>query len=249
VPGRTSWFGAPMQRRFQILIYAVIIFVAVALAAVLTATLVFRSTFDLSDRLSAINDIFAGSALLLGLTAGLIALQAHAAATGRPNIRVQVWLGADRPNRLILVAEPTDYGRLRSMPVGGQTLMHIRLDNRGDYSADGLVVSVHFRGVAFDRAFDTRINGWRVVDAVEGRGATAAEWSDGSALHGRTSRRLPELDTNSLVQLGVGDDCAVEILVASNDYLRRVPPVPVRFVNAREAPHAGLAGDDLPEWI
>jgi hypothetical protein len=249
VPGRAPWLGAPTRRRLQILIYAVIIFVTVTLAAVLTVALMFRSTFNLSDRLSAINDIFAGSALLLGLTAGLIALQAHAAATGRPDIRAQVWLGTDRPNRLVLVAEPTDYGRLRSVPVGDQALMHIRLDNRSDFSAGGLVVSVHFRGVAFDREFDTRINGWRVVDAAEGCGATAAEWSGESALHGHTSLRLPELNTSSLVQLGSSDDCAVQILVASNDYLRRVPSVPVRFVSTRDTPSAKLTEDDLPEWI
>ena len=250
MPERSSWLGPSLRRRFQLLIYATIIAVSVALAAVLTAALVFRSTFDLSDRLSAINDTFAGAALLLGLIAGLIALQAHAAATGLPDIRVQVWLGGDKPNRLTLVAEPTNYGRLRSMRVGDQTLMHIRLDNRSDYSADELVVSVYFRGFAFDGEFGAEINGWRVVDAVEGTGATAAEWASGSALHGHTTRRLPELDTKSLVQLSLSTHCVVEILVASNGYLRRVPPVPVKFINARgTVVRAGSANDGFSEWI
>jgi hypothetical protein len=249
MPGRTSWLDARIRRRLQILIYAVIIGVAVALAIVLTAALAFRSTFDLSDRLSAINDILAGAALLLGLTAGLIALQAHAAATGRPDIKVQVWLGTDPPNQLTLAAVPTDHGRLRSKPVGDQAIMHIRLENRSDYSASDLVVSVHFRGVAFDREFGTLINGWRVVDAVDGHGATAAEWSSGSPLHGRTSRRLPELDTRSLAQAGAGDDCSVQVLVASNDYLYQPRPVLIRFLNAQNPPPSWRAEAGPPEWI
>ena len=171
-----------------------------------------------------------GAARELGLNC---LLRRPAAALGQPLVQPR---GVDGPAQIILI------------PVGDQARMHIRLDNRGNHSADMLVISAYFRGVAFDREFDTRINDWRVVDAVEGHGATAAEWSGGAALHGRTSRRLPVLDTGSLIQFGDDNDCSLEILVASNDYLRRVT-VPFRFINARQPVPAKPAEERLPEWM
>src|ERR1700733_4019697 len=102
-PGATTgnaWFTARVPRRLQITLYSVAVLAAVLITVVLITAIDGNKGFAVSDRLAAINDVLAGAALVLGLTAGGIALQSFAAATGTPEIKVQLWFGGDPRNRL-----------------------------------------------------------------------------------------------------------------------------------------------------
>ncbi len=245
--GTGSWFTAKVRRRLLITIYAVVGVVAVLLAVVLVAAILYRSKFSLSDRLSAINDVFAGAALLLALAVGAIALQSFAASTGTPEIRVQTWLGRDLKNRLIVVSDREPGGALRSVAGPGQNQLHIRLRNVSRFEAAQVTVSLRFEGLTFDRNFDDRVNEWRVVDAVDGEGATAAEWIGPAVLHAEASRRLPELDLRSMTCTAETAAGALIVAVAASGYANTVR-VPVQFLESG-AQAAPPAGEQTAEWL
>ncbi|BAL90530.1 hypothetical protein AMIS_53100 [Actinoplanes missouriensis 431] len=246
----TPGAGRAVRRRLQLLLYGAAGAVAVLLTVVLALIVVARDDLDLSDRLAAVNDVFAGAALFVALTAGGIALQTYAAATGSPVIKAQVWFGGDPPNRLVLVAEPAPGGLLRSVGVTGQSRLHLRLNNVSEHPAHQITVQVRLDGLYFDREFDATGNEWRVVDATDGRGATVAEWSGAAVLHGHTTRRLPALDLRSIVAYPDAGDPAVRIHVASTGYVRAVPPVPVVLLRADQpGPNADAGRIGPPEWI
>src|SRR5687768_1612914 len=109
-----SWFNPRVRRRLQIAVYAIMIAVAVSLVGILALIVVFKAQFSTSDRLAAINDVLAGGALLLALTAALITLQAQAGASGIPRFAVQLWLGEAARREMIVVAAPGPAGMLHA---------------------------------------------------------------------------------------------------------------------------------------
>jgi hypothetical protein len=243
-----SWFSPKVRRRLLITLYVVTVLVAVLLTVVLVAAITSRTKFSLSDRLAAINNVIAGAGLILALSGGLITLRSLAA-KGSPEIQVQVWFGGDRKNGAVVVASPSEDGMLRSVDVAGQACLNVRLKNVSRFDASDLVVSVHLEGMFFDRDFDTTANGWRIIDAVEGRGAIAAEWIGYSLLHGQSTRRLPELDMRSIVSRPDAAHCALHIHVASVGHTRKID-VPVQFLQAR--PTGGVEpveGVSPPDWL
>lgn len=248
MPGPAFWLSAKARRRLQIVIYLVVVVAAVLVAAILVGAIAFRSTLSLSDRLAAVNDVLAAATLFLALAAGLITLQSFAATSGSPEIRVQVWFGSARTNDLVVVAEPAADGSVRSVDVAGQARLNIRLENVADFDATDLTVSIRCRGLFFARAMDERTNGWHVVDALDGRGALAAEWAAGSVLHRRATRRLPTFDLVSLVREHNALSPHLTVLVASSGFSHDFD-VPVRFVDARPAARPDADVPDVPEWL
>jgi hypothetical protein len=240
------WWRPPprARRRIQLSLYALTFALAVSLTIAL-ATVFYRwPHMELDNRLSAINDVFAGGALLLSLAAGIIALQALAA-TGPPSLTLQVWFGTDRPNRLVLVGATAADGRMRSLPVAGQNVLNIRVRNDSKFDASNLVVLVYFRDLAFGRPFGEALGEWRVVDAERDAGAVAAEWVSTAMVHRTTTRRLPSLDLEAVTARGSGEP-RLEIFLACAGYVR---PVVVN-VEIRDRSVTDLAPyDESPEWL
>lgn len=246
MPSKDPWLSPRARRRLLITLYAVGVGVAASLAAILGGAIAFRDDFSLSDRLSAINDVFAGAALVLALIGGIVALQSYASATGSPDIRVQVWFGSDTVNDLAIVVDVGSDGSMRSVNVAGQASLSIRLRNGGLYDASDVVVSVYFRDFYFDQALDSIINGWRVIDAVDGKGALAAESSALPMLHASTTRRLPVLDLISIARPPGLPPGEMVLRVASARYYRELT-IPVRFLRSDSS--SPSPPSSLPEWL
>jgi len=235
-----------VRRRLQITLYTVGVGVAALLAAILSGAIAFRGDFSISDRLSAINAVLAGAALVLALIGGVVALQSYASATGSPDVLVQVWFGSDAVNNLAVVVDVGPDGSMRSVNVAGQASLSVRLKNGGLYDASDVVVSVYFRHFYFDQPLDLIINEWRVIDVVDGKGALAAESSALPMLHASTTRRLPVLDLRSIARPPGLPPGEVILRVAGARYYRELA-IPVRFLRSDSSSPNPPAS--LPEWL
>jgi hypothetical protein len=118
---------AMQLRMYRLMLYAV-------LAAVLAVVLVFSSSVaSTSDRLVEIGDVLAAGTLGLALLAGYVAVQAYKAATGLPDLRIQVSFEYSEKNAPAFEADARDDGSARARPFK-QTSGRIVIQNLSDYS-------------------------------------------------------------------------------------------------------------------
>ena len=243
---RPPWLTVKTRRRLQWVAYIVIFGVVLGLSIVLAAANAFRDDFVMGDRLSAINDVFAGASLVLALAVGLIALQAHQESTGVPDIRLQLAVGAGPPNSIQVVAALDQNGLLTSVPVAGATVLHLRLANKSRHEASDVLVSLEFEGCVFGREFGQEIDGWRVVDSVTGCGARSVEY-EGFTVHGMTTRRVPSLDLKSLSLLVGATEASIDVRISSTRGYQRARPVPVHFLDSGSS--APTPNNSSPTWL
>src|SRR5215471_3229149 len=79
-----------VRRRFLLLVYAAVLIIIIS-ATITAVCIVFsRHGVTSTDRIAAVGVVVAGSTLLLAFVAALIALQAYAAATGLPSLKIQL---------------------------------------------------------------------------------------------------------------------------------------------------------------
>jgi hypothetical protein len=91
--------------------------VGATLGAVIAVTQVSDLTF--SDRLVEIGDWVVGGTLTLAATAGLVALQAYAAATGLPGLKFRITFTDSKANQPLLLADMLQHGvaKIRREPL------------------------------------------------------------------------------------------------------------------------------------
>ena len=243
-----SWFNAKTRRRLQLTIYVTMIVLAVTLVLVFGVTVALGRRFSLSDRLAIMNDVFAGSAVLLAVIAGAIALQAHASATGAPSVKLQVWLGSSRCNELVILSDSQSNGWRRSIDVAGQSVLHIRLRNESKFDAQQIRLLATFRGMAFSRTFDGRRDGWRIVDSVEGIGSTTADWVSDSWLYAGSAIRVPGLDLDSLVEVTPSEPPRLQLRIFTAGHQRTIE-VPVTFATPKTVPASQKDPRPGHEWL
>src|SRR5260221_7945517 len=99
-----------LRRRTVLGFYAALVFVAAGGTTVLAWVIPWSHPAHLSDRLAETGDVLAAGTLTLALIAGLVAIQAYAAATGLPDLGVQISFPFSYPNRPVFLAELSDSG-------------------------------------------------------------------------------------------------------------------------------------------
>ena len=222
---------------------------AALLTIVIAVAVSVRQDFTLSDRLAAVNAVFAGAAVVLALVGGGIALQSFKSSTGSPEIQVQVWFAGDSANALSVVAESDGDGRLRSINVGGHARLRVRLKNTSQFDASNLLVNVRLEGLFFDQEVGASAGEWRIVDAVEGKGAMGAEWSGNSLLHAESTRRLPDLDMRRILAVPELGPYNLQLYVAAAGYTTKKHCLPVRVIVASRQGVKVLKPIAIPEWL
>jgi hypothetical protein len=218
-----------IRRRVILTGYATLLLVVlgVTVAVVLITS---GGRFGLPDRIAVIGDIIAGSALLLSLIAALLALQAYAAATGLPELAVQVWFGASSKNQPVFTAKAQDNGWLVVSEPSRQTVARISLCNRGVYSARNPALVITLDGMFLP---DTGpLSEWVAINTEDMLGVTGLQWDGGGdySVHGKSVRRLPSLELAGLCHAPDRGQPALRLEMLADGGYRRVVSIPVSFL-------------------
>jgi hypothetical protein len=233
-------------------LYGALVFAALAGTAVL-AWIPWSHPGHLADRLAETGDVMAGGTLALALIAGLIALQAYAAATGLPDLEFQIWFPFSYANRPVLLAERRYEDETAPLYVSGpgkQISAAIRVRNKSGYSAKNPAVIIRLNGMAFST--DELSSGWSEVDFANTVGTTAVQWDGTSYIHGWSARRVPRLDLYRLHTVPAWGESKFVVELLADGYRREIE-IPVRFTtDADSDPEWGKelpASDQPPRWI
>ncbi len=228
----------------------------IAAVIVLSALVLTSGSPDYSDSLVAAGDVIAAGTLALALIAAVVAVLAYAAATGRPDLKIQVKFGQDSlPNYPYYIYSPG----LVMVPITniyGTGEWQISLRNVSYYSARSPAVVVRLQGLAADEVERPDDSNWLAVDHRELFGITGVQWDAGpsNSVHGHSTRRLPPLDFGELrydVKNGPSPHIVLELLAEG---YRRVVRIPVGLITLEDADKLGpkpwRKEDPLPwPWI
>jgi hypothetical protein len=210
---------------------------------------------DINTRLVGIGDLAAGSTVILAVIAGLVALQAYAAATGLPSLKLQVWFNYSEKNEPVFQArtESDEIWTTTDLPPGQTTAM-IFLQNTSSFSARNPAVILKLKSVRADaKSFDGR--SWsffelpsRVVDAEE---AQVFQWDGGAdfSIHGHSVRRLPDLNLGSVSYSPKWRTPRMTIEVVADGGFRRNIVMSISFIHDNEYISSPSKVKGADEWL
>jgi len=226
----------------------------VLLAMALVSIDFLSSSSDLSDRLAEVADVIAGGTAALGVVAGLIAIQAYAAATGLPKLEVQIWFAASEKNNPVFRARRTPAGLLEAALPAEQTTAAVSLRNRSHYSANGVVVIVKLSsvmsGLDSRSSFGDKWTVFEFPDIALGSKELVVQWDSGAdgVIHGGAGRRLPDLRLGPLSCTDSWAQPMLEVEIIADGGYHRAVQMPVYFLEDGQQ----LAGDSATaksrEW-
>jgi hypothetical protein len=180
------------RRRGVAIAIICLVLAAVTIVVILLAgAALSSSSHDYSDRLVAAGDIFAAGTLALAVIAGIVAVMAYVAATGRPALKIQVDFGTEYVNSLVFTLKGRD-------DTYSPRPWQISLRNNSSYSARLPAVVVRLGGISSVR--NTLTQHWQLLD-TDTHGVTAIQWDaePTESVHGQSIRRLPQIDFGELV--------------------------------------------------
>jgi hypothetical protein len=201
-----------------------------------------------ADRLAETADVLAAGTLVLAILAALVALQAYAAATGLPDLQVQVTFGFSYPNRPVFRATFGDDGNSQAAVPFKQVYCVMKVRNKSGYSARNPAVIIRLNGMAFHQPDDAK---WADIDFAQTQGITAMQWDGGDqSIHGYSSRRLPGLNFTGLHTVPAwGDPTFIIELLAEGGY-RKEREIPVRFIPEDSEWETDVPVSERPsEWL
>lgn len=220
--------------------------VAAALIAVIAVTQV--SDLSFSDRLAEIGDWIVGLTLTLAATAGVVALQAYAAATGLPDLKFKISFTGSEANQPMFLTDLHEHGVVK---VRREELAEgmITLDNLSSYSARNPAIVIRFErmGIAENEYGNDR-GLWAPIDHGP-LGISAIQWDGGSnySIHGRSKRVLP-INVVSLAWAPSAEPPHLMIELLAEGYTRPSIGVPMYFaIPGEESPRRQVATP--PEWL
>jgi hypothetical protein len=180
------------------------------------------------DRLAVIANFLAGGTLLLALLAGIVALQAYAAATGAPELQLRVSFPYSYPNAPRFMIAKDELGE-RITPPHDQASATILVGNMSKYSARNPAVVVRFENMALRSDFEVSA-GWTATDVDSEQGFIAVQWDGGPtySIHGGSVRRLPVINMMGLVRTSTLATPYLKFELLAEGY-RRVRKIPVTF--------------------
>jgi hypothetical protein len=194
----------------------------------------------------------------LAVLAGLVAIQAYAAATGLPNLKVQVWFAASEKNKPVFQAHHVGNGLLETA-AAQQTQAIISLHNEGRYSAKSVLVIIKMRSISangdlMQQLSSTTIgDGWKIFDfpdAPFGEKELVAQWDMGAdgIVRGGAYFRLPDLHLGTLRYNSAWPPPRLEAeLIADGGYRRHVG-LTVNFID-ESAPAEQIEVGKVKAWL
>jgi hypothetical protein len=214
---------SPRSRRIYVLsIYAVLLVAVLSTTLVFVLVLLSRSHTAFTDKLGGVADVLAGGTLLLAVIAGLVALQAYAAATGLPDLELQVRFEYSQENHPVFRGSVAAGGWVEATSPLGQTAATILIRNRSDYSARDPALVVRLVAMTFDHRGED--SDWLIIES-DNMGVSAVQWDGGPmySIHGGSIRRLPLLDLRSLrYRPERGEPALMFELLSDGGYRRKV---------------------------
>jgi hypothetical protein len=162
-----------------------------------------------TDKATRINTIVAVSAYAAALVGVIIALIAYWQASGRPSLEPEITFPYSQPNQLAFEAyrpqqipdwvDSDKRAIVRMLQIKDVSLLGtIIIKNSTRYAAQNPGLRIRFEGLYFN----AQSPGWTVVDSWgDMRGAKAIQWDGGTEniIHGKWSRRLPDLDFSEII--------------------------------------------------
>ncbi|WP_269857944.1 hypothetical protein [Streptomyces sp. RPT161] len=185
------------------------------------------------DQVAIINTVIAAASWLLVAVAGVVALLAYLAASGRPDLSIEITFNFSFPNQPVFLAreDPDSEGWLQIRSYK-QTRATVTLHNASVYAAKNPGVRIEFEGLY---GMAEPPSGWNAVLFVTTVGIQALQWDGGtdSIVHGQWSRALPALDLDGMRLAQAGKDGALVVTLAADG----MPPVrsrmPVRVLDSQ----------------
>jgi len=216
------------------------------LVTVALCVVILDGSSDFSDRLTEVGDVIAGATLILTIVAAVVALLAYAAATGLPDLRIQVDFPFSELNKPSFSAifqaggtvEPHDFKQLSCT---------VRVRNDSKYSAKNPAIVVRLHDMAFLPGEEIR--DWVIIGFVTTYGVTAAQWDGGTnySIHGGSVRILPALWLHKLHTVP-NPDPYIEVDILADGYNRRVK-IPVEFKKGTSSSSFNKYADSTALWI
>lgn len=182
------------------------------------------------DKTVVINTVVATVSCLLVAVAGVVALIAYLAASGRPDLDIDITFPFSFPNKPVFVADDS-----QDHPAGWRTITpfkqvqaKVRLKNASDYAGRNPGVRIELEGLG-------GLNpqpGWESLEFANTVGLTTIQW-DGDIVHGCWSRTLPDLNFEGVQELVPG--AAALVVTIAADGIRPVERrMPVRVLSRAE---------------
>jgi hypothetical protein len=202
-----------------------------------------------ADRLAKVADIFALGTLALALVAGLIALQAYAAATGQPKLQLRVRIAEQRNNEPIFEFDDVQ-NRLYARAQPNEIIAHIWIRNRSSFSAKNPAVIVRLSSMARDWTTASPSLGWEQIEFKESGDVRDMQWDGGDtfSIHGDSVRRLPDLSLNGLYFDKGNNKPVIQFELLAEGYRRSVQ---IAVVFLKESMHEKYLKETKKskEWI
>jgi len=252
-----EWVRNSRIRRWMLLVaYSALLVVVLAVMLVVSVGF-FHSKELLSDKLAEVADVIAGGTAVLAVIAGLVAIQAYAAATGLPKLEIQVWFETSEKNRPIFRIRDIGNGLFETIPLS-QTRALISLRNRSHYGARNVVVTIKLESIAADAndilsATGTAADEWKTFsfpDAAFGERELVVQWqsSPDVIFHGGAYRRLPDLDLGLLRYSSSWPPPEMVAELFADGGYRRCVRFTIGFVD-EGAPVAHIRDRKVREWL
>jgi hypothetical protein len=245
------------RTRRRLLLGAYSLLLVAALTSILVASLLLlTSKVDLADRLAETADVIAGGTAVLAVIAGLVALQAYAAATGLPSLEVQVWFSTSAKNVPVFKAREVHRDFVETTDPPSQTTATISLRNRSPYAARDPLVIVKMSPI-FCNAVDGVSAGdqWTVFqlpDASSSGTEVIVQWDGGpgSIVHGHSSRRLPNLNFGKLSYDRSWQPPEMEVVMIADGGYHRSAALRISFLSDTDSCQATDAPNGrFREWL
>jgi hypothetical protein len=162
-----------------------------------------------TDKATRINTVVAVSAYAAAMLGVIIALIAYWQASGRPSLGSEIKFPFLQSNLLVFesykppqIADwigSADKGSVRMLQIKDADLIGtVVIKNSSRYAAQNPGLRIKFDGLYFNALS----SGWTIAESWgDMRGAKAIQWDGGTEniIHGKWSRRLPDLDFNAVI--------------------------------------------------
>jgi hypothetical protein len=228
------------KRRMAIGCLCVVLLVVMAGVAVWVALVLSSNAHSFSDRLAEAGVIIAGGTLVLALIAAVVAVMAYAAATGQPDLKLQVSFPFSTVNRPKIKAHRGKEEGWLLADHFKQTTGTVLLRNESVYSAKNPAVIVRLVNLYFlDNLDALRVAGWVVIGFANTLGITAVQWDGGPnySVHGKSVRQLPPLSLQQLKHPLYRGPAGLSFELLADGYRREVyVPVELLLTPEQEEP-------------
>jgi hypothetical protein len=226
-----------------------VLLVVTALVALWVNAVLSSSSHTFSDRLAEASAIIAGGTLLLALIAAVVAVMAYAAATGLPDLKLQVRFEFSDPNRPVFKAQLDEQGWVAGDRFK-QTVGTISLRNDSGYSARNPAVIVRLKGMAFLQGEYSTSDAWVVIDFANTVGIISVQWDGGPnySIHGHSTRTLPKLDFDRLWHIPNFGKPSLSFELLADGYRREIT-VPVNFKVNEHLLYATKEDEQVARWL